>query len=244
MSGVSDNTIVERGNGLYNVIDMVSSPDSAFDRLALTPTSGWAFLILSALVVGGSWIAMPVTNHVMKIALIQRMASSQQFADANSARIHEVLRMQDLFQWVNLALAPVLILLTVLLIAASIYIVGLIAGGKTKFRVVWSGVLNILVISSGIGTFVTSVIVVARGTQSVNFVRDIYLSTPSLALLMPNVSQKMLAFLTAVNAFSLWGGWLIYRFMRRIAKVNVPVSAVSLVIFLGIPAIISMFFAR
>ena len=71
--------------GLSNIVDIIVSPNAAFDRLRAVPTWGWAFLVATLLGIAGAIVIGPAVAHALDASMPAQLAANPQIAKLSAA---------------------------------------------------------------------------------------------------------------------------------------------------------------
>ncbi len=209
--------------GLSNVVDIVVSPPTAFDRLRVVPTWGWAFLIATLLGVIGSLIVAPAIGHAMETSLPAQLAANAQIAklppDQQASMIAMQLKFAKIIGQVYFIFVPIGILVVGLVQGLIMLIANAAARGDGSFKKLFALSVTISVVGIGLNSIVLAVIVMVRGANSFETTTAITSSLPSLALLAPGAHGALAGFLGAMNVFNLWATGLLALGMARVARI-------------------------
>jgi hypothetical protein len=141
-------------------------------------------------------------------------------------------------------IAVIFIIPIVCLIEALIMLVfNALGKGEGNFVKYFAAQTNIAVVAS-VGTLINAVIVIVRGPESFNTMRDIQMAVPSLAMLSPGAGVKLVTFLGVFTPFSLWATGLAILAMLTIGKVpklQAWLAGAALILF---PALLAAAFAK
>ena len=119
-----------------------------------------------------------------------------------------------------------------------------IGRGDGSFGKYWAAACNIALVTSGLGSLVLAVIVLARGAASFDTMQSVQQALPTLALLVPASSVKLSAFLGAVSPFSLWAVFLTATAVSTIGRANKTSAWLAGITLLLVPALIAAAFAK
>lgn len=231
----------ERQNGVVAALNTLIAPRQAFESLRIAPTWGWAFLIAIALFIAGSLLTTQANAHAGAAATRKLVESSPFFANMTGAQKQQTIANAEhppLEQRaLGLALTPLGVLLIALLETIVLLIANVLGRGKATFRQLWCAVMNILLIA-GIATVVLGAITLLRGPDNFNTMNDVYRAMPSLAMLAPNASNALLAFLSGISIFSAWATVLTGMAMRIIAGTSAILSYTFAILIFFLSALI------
>lgn len=218
MAVVGSQTVTR--SGLVSVLDTVVAPQEAFERMRATPTWGWALVVALALMVAGAFLQDPAVRHVKVIATQHFMTTSSLAANLTAAQKDQAIAnasKPSMFTYVT----PVITLFIAVFFNTIILLLGnAVARGQADFKRLWCGSMNIAVPTLGLGAVVLGVITTVRGPGAFDSSLAMAKALPSLALLVPNGSAAVIAFLSGISIFTLWGLYLNATMMRVTAKTS------------------------
>lgn len=235
-----DSSEMPKANGLSTVIDTIVSPREAFERLAVSPTWGWALIISLVLPVAAYFVMIPAIQHGMIGDLAKQAATNPQIAQMTPEQRAKITSFVPFF----VVIAPLGVFFFVLLQTIVMSVFSAIGKGQAGFAKLWAASMNICVLY-GIGQVVTAIVVFARGPDSFNSAAEVQRGLPSLALIAPPGSDvHLVAFLATINPIVIWSVVLVSMAMRYTAKVAAgPAWAAAICAYL-IPMLIGVAFAR
>jgi hypothetical protein len=239
-----DTTQSTPANGLQTLADVILAPKSAFERLRVRPTWGWAFVIAIVLGTLGAYLVMPAIVHATQTTWPAMMAQNPRTAALSAADQQRALQITLAFMRFGWIAYVVFIPLAILIYAVIMLIFRAIGGGSAPFSSLWAASCNIAVISAGIASIVLGIIVRVRGADTFNSQAAVSSAVPSLALLAPGAGVKLFAFLSGMNVFSIWAAVLIYMAMRITARVSAVPAVLTALIGLCVPALLAAWGAR
>lgn len=225
-----------QSNGIATVLNVLVAPRDAFSTLRDTPMWGWAFIVATVLAVIGSLLVMPASLHAMQTGFTAQMAHDPQLAQMTPDKQRQALAVASTvvrFGWV---LMPVLLLLVALIQTVIMLIANAISRGTATFKQLWAAAMNISVITFGVAYLFTGLIAMLRGPQSYANATAIAAALPSAAWAAPHASIKAIAFLSAINPFSIWGVFLLATALSIIARASKPLAygtAIFIILFSG-----------
>ncbi|GAC1391449.1 MAG: hypothetical protein NVSMB31_08860 [Vulcanimicrobiaceae bacterium] len=231
----------QRHSGLATALNVVVSPQEAFETLRVVPMWGWAFLISAVLAIVGSILIGPAQLHAVHAAMVAQFAQNPNFTDAQKA---QQLAMTDKFAAFGWLFIPFVLAIVCALQALIMLIFNAIGSGSATFKQLWAVAVNISIPGFALYSIVAGIIAMVRGPNGYNSTNDIYLSFPSLAWIAPSAGVKTVAFLFYFNPFFLWAAFLIAMAMMIVARVpKLQAYLTAAAIFLG-GALIQMVTAR
>lgn len=239
-----DTTQSTPANGLQTLADVILAPKSAFERLRIQPTWGWAFIVAIVLGTLGAYLVMPAIVHATQATWPAMMAQNPRTAALSPAEQQRALQITLGVMHVAWVAYVIFIPFAILVYAVIMLIFRAIGSGSGSFGSLWAVSCNIAVVSAGIASLVLGIIVRIRGADSFNSQAAVSSAVPSLALLAPGAGVKLFAFLSGMNVFSIWAAILIYMAMRITARVSAVPAVLTALIAILIPALAAMWGAR
>jgi MFS family permease len=214
--------------GLSNVVDIVVAPNTAFQRLRLIPTWGWAFLVAALLAVAGTIMLSPALQHAIEVSLPAKLAAMPQIAKLPAERQQSVIATQMKFSKAILQFywlfVPVQLLIIGLVQALLMTVANAISRGDGSFKKYFALSINVAVVGVGLASLVLGLIVMIRGASSFESQSAVMSVAPSLALVAPGVRGALAGFLGALNVFALWATALLALGMTRVGRISAPVA--------------------
>ena len=222
---------VERRSGLLNVVDVIIAPSTAFARLRLVPTWGWAFLVATLLAIAGSLLTQPAVMHAIATGMPAQLAASPAIARLPAAQQTTVVQQQlAVFRFIaqyGWLFSPVYILLAGVIQALVMTIANAIVKGDGSFGKYFALSVTVAVVGLGFASLVTALIVVLRGAGSFDDMKAIQSAAPSLALLAPGAHGALRGFLEALSAFNLWATVLLALGMTVVGRIPRPAAWIT-----------------
>jgi hypothetical protein len=219
---VSEATVEPR-SGLLNVVDVVIAPSTAFARLRVVPTWGWAFLVATLLAIAGSLLTQPAVMHAIATGMPAQLAASPAIARLPAAQQAHVVQQQlAIFRFIaqfGWLFMPVWILLAGVVQALVMTVANAVAKGDGSFGKYFALSVTVAVVGLGFASLVTALIVMLRGTGSFDDMKAIQSAVPSLALLAPGAHGALRGFLEALSAFNLWATALLALGMTVVGRI-------------------------
>lgn len=213
-----------KANGLSTVLNTAAAPQEAFETLRVAPTWGWACLIAIVLLAIGTFLQGPAARHAAVIQTQQMMSTNSFFANVPPAKKAQIVAQAgkpSIFSYVTIALT----LFVIVFFNTLFTLIGNAVGkGQADFKRLWAGSMNIAVPTFGLGSIVVGIITMLRGPDSFNSTMDVARTMPSLAYLAPHASAGVVAFLTGISIFSLWGLYLNATMLRVTARTSPGVA--------------------
>lgn len=244
---MSTSTPAAPRNGLLNVADVIVAPATAFERLRVVPTWGWAFLVAALLGVAGLLLMMPAQMHAFDqygpALYASQDAVKKLPADKQQEMIAKMMsfgKMGLQFSWI---FAPIIFLIGALLQTVIMLIGNAIGKGDGTFKRLWAVAVNVSIIG-GIGLLLTGLIALVRGPAAFDTPSAVQFALPSLALLAPGAPVKLGAFLGTISITSLWSTYLIATGMGIVARVPRAVAWITAVVGLLLAACLAAAFAQ
>jgi hypothetical protein len=235
-----DSSQIPKANGLSTVLDTLISPKEAFERLAVSPTWGWALIVSLVLPIAAYVVMIPAVQHGMLGDLAKQAATNPQIAQMTPEQRAKIAGYAPYF----VAITPIAIFFFVFVQTVVMTIFNAVGKGQADFGKLWAASMNVCVVY-GIGQIVSAVVVILRGADSFNSAAEVQRALPSLAMLAPSASDPhMLAFLASVNPVVIWSVILVATAMRYTAKVSAgPAWGAAICTYL-IPMLLGVGFAR
>lgn len=206
-------------NAFKTIVDTIVAPSEAFQAIRSNPTWGWALTIAILLAAISAFLMVPAFLHATISGYPAMIAQNPQLAQMTPAQQQMGLTMSEKFlpfSWVFVIFG---IAISVLVSAAIMTLFNALGKGEGSFAKYWAAAANIAVPIAGLGSVITLVIVLARGVSSFSSMVSVQAAMPSLALLAPGASTKLMAFLVAFTPFSIWGAALVVIAMLTIGRV-------------------------
>jgi membrane protein, antimicrobial resistance system len=234
--------------GLSNVVDIIVSPTTAFERLRVVPTWGWAFLVATVLAAIGSLLAQAGILHGLEVSMPAQLAADPNVAklspDQQKHQIDIVMGAIRGFARVGWIFTPVFILGAGLIQGLALTIANVIGKGEGSFKKFFALSITVSVIGAGLYYLVLGVIVAVRGPNSFESSTEVQNSVPSLALLVPGAHGALAAFLGVLNVFYLWSVALLALGTLRIARVSAAAAWSAPIVLLLCLALFAAYGAR
>jgi Yip1 domain len=241
---------VDRRSGLHNVIDVVVAPSTAFARLRIVPTWGWAFLAAALLAVAGALLFEPALLHVLDKVLPAQMAAqdaksvpnwAQRSPDEQAKLIATQVSFSKTFAQFQWLIAPIALLLGGLIQALVMTLANAIGHGDGSFKKYFALSLTVAVVGSGLASLALGLIALLRGPGGFDDVAGLTGAVPSLALLAPGAHGALHGFLTALNVFTLWATALLALGMTIVGRLPRPVAWSAAVLMVLLTAAFAAF---
>lgn len=232
---------VEPRSGLLNVVDVVIAPSTAFARLRVVPTWGWAFLVATLLAIAGSLLTQPAVMHAIATGMPAQLAASPAIARLPAAQQAHVVQQQlAIFRFIaqfGWLFMPVWILLAGVVQALVMTVANAVAKGDGSFGKYFALSVTVAVVGLGFASLVTALIVMLRGTGSFDDMKAIQSAVPSLALLAPGAHGALRGFLEALSAFNLWATALLALGMTIVGRIPRTAAWTTAVLMLLVTAL-------
>ncbi len=232
---------VERRSGLLNVVDVVIAPSTAFARLRLVPTWGWAFLVAALLGIAGSLLTQPAVLHAIATGMPAQLAAAPAIARLPAAQQTQVIQQQlAVFRFIaqyGWLFAPVWILVVGAIQALVMTVANAIAKGDGSFGKYFALSVTVAVVGLGLGSLVTALIVMLRGAASFDDMKAIQTAVPSLGMLAPGVHGALRGFLEALSVFNLWATALLALGMTTVGRIPRSAAWVTAALMLLVTAL-------
>ena len=219
---------IDRRVGLANVVDIIVSPNTAFDRLRQVPNWGWAYLVVTAFGILGTVLLVPAFEHAMDTSLPAKLASMPQIAKLPADQQQHVIAMQLKISKTILAFfwlfVPIQVLLIGLVQGVIMTIANAVGRGDGTFKKYYALSINVAVVGFALSAVVLGIIVQVRGPSSFEAQSAVTGALPSLALFAPGAKGGLAGFLGQLNIFTLWATGLLALGMQRVGRIR-PVVA-------------------
>lgn len=233
-----------RANGIKTAIDTIIAPKDAFEAIRSTPTWFFAFAITIVLTVVAGYLCVPANQHALTADWPNMVAKSPGLAGMSSDEQAKALSNIQKFSAFGFLVFIFIIPIANLISAAVMALFNSLGRGDGSFGKYWAAACNISVVGFGIYSILLAAIVLARGADSFNSPQAIQNALPSLAMLAPSGSPKLVVVLTYFNPVTIWSTGLAIMAMLTIGRVpRVQAWLTGIVLFL-IPALIGAAFAK
>lgn len=243
----SEGTVDRRG-GLSNVVDIIVSPGSAFARLRVVPTWGWAFLVAALLAVAGSLLSGPATLHALQTSLPAQLAADPGVQklppEQQQAMIKNALKFTKIFAQIGWLFVPVAILFAGLFQGLIMTIANAVARGEGSFKKYFALSITVSIVGFGLYSLVVGIIALIRGADAFDSPIAVQAAVPSLALLAPGAHGALAGVLSALNVFYLWALTLLALGMTQVGRIRPPVAWAAAIFMLLCTAAFSAYGAR
>jgi hypothetical protein len=204
---------VDRRAGLFNVVDIVIAPKTAFERLRVVPTWVWAFVAATLLAVAGSLLVQPATQHAIATGMPAQLAANKAIQRLPAARQQAIIAQQlgimKTIAQISWLLVPFLILVTGVVQAVVMTIANAIARGRGTFAQYFAVSQTVAVVGTGLAALVLGIIVAIRGAASFDDFVALQSAMPGLGLLAPGAHGALRGFLGGLTIFNLWAAALL-----------------------------------
>lgn len=227
--------VAAKANGLSTVIDTIAAPAEAFERQRAAPTWGWALIITVVLMLAGAYLQGPAARHVAVLQTQRFINTSSLAANMSAEKKQQVIEnagKPSVFSYAG----PIVGLFIAVFFNTLILLIGNAVGrGQADFKRLWCGSMNIAVPTLGVGAIVVGIIATIRGADSFNSAMAIAQAVPSLGMLTPHGSAPVVAFLSAISVFTIWGFFLNATMLRVTAKTSpaIAYTFAAIVVLLG-----------
>jgi len=211
-------------SGLATVLNVFVAPRDAFSTLRDNPMWGWAFIIATVLGVIGSLLSGPATAHAVQTGMAAQMAHDPQFAQMTPDKQKQVIGFAEMGVRLAWILTPVYLLIVALIQTVLMLVANAIGRGTATFKQLWAAAVHISVITFGVLFIFNGLITMLRGPQSYPNTAALAAALPSAAWAAPHGGVKTVAFLSAINPFSLWGLFLLATALLVIGRVSKPLA--------------------
>ncbi len=228
-----------KANGLKTVVDTIVSPKEAFESIRRAPTWVWALLIAIVVTAVALYLETPAMLHGYPGTFAQQVAADPRLQNATPEQQQLSLSIGEKFVSFVWLFVVIGLPFGALLAAVVMLIFDKIGHGEGSFGKYWAAACNIAIPSVAIGAVVSTLIVLARGTDTFATEQAVQQAVPSLALLLPGTT-KLSAFLGTITPFTLWGLGLNVAAMRIIGRVGPVPAWLAGLVMLVVPGLFAM----
>jgi len=210
-----------QADGLATALQIIAAPRTALERLRVAPTWGWAFVIAMILGAIGTILTVPAALHSVSASLAHQMAVNATYSQLSGVQRHQIVAstLQAVrFGW---AFIPFVLLISVLIQTIILLAFNAIGRGSATFRTLWATVMNIAIPGFGLYLLAGGIVAVIRGPAAYNSAADSFLAVPSFAWAASHAGMATIAFLSALNVFSIWAFGLVTAAMIVVARTSV-----------------------
>jgi Yip1 domain len=233
-----------KSNALNTIIDTIIAPKNAFGAIRNAPTWFWAFAVSIILAMVGAYLCIPANQHALAADWPNMVAKSPALAGMSSTDQQSALSNAQKFSAFGFIIFIFVVPIFNVIVAAIMALFNTLGRGEGTFGKYWAAACNIGVVSFGIGSILIAAIVLARGADSFSSPQAIQAAVPSLAMLAPGSSPKLLAFLNAFGPITLWTTGLSIVAMLTIGRVpKLQAWLTGIVLFL-VPTLLAVAFAK
>jgi hypothetical protein len=227
--------VAAKANGLTTALNTIAAPGEAFETLSVAPAWGWALVLTLVFMLAGVYLQGPAARHAGMAAVQHMVTTSSLFANATQAQKNQAIAKAGKPNAFTYVFPVVTVFLAALFNTIVLLVGNAVGGGKADFKRLWCGSVNIAFPTLGIGAVVLGAILTLRGPDSFNGTGDLFAAMPSLAWIAPHASGALLAFLSAISIFALWGLFLNATMLRVMAKTSAGIAYgfATLVMLLG-----------
>lgn len=193
----------------------MADPGKAFQSLSESPQWLAAFAIILVLGLIGRWLQLPAIHH---IELVTLLALPQ--AQGNPRIAAQVAEASPAAPLSLIVLYGMQVVVSVLF--SSLMLLGLSAylGTQANFKRLWSASMNAAVVSLGLASFVSGIIVLARGPTNFASSRELLIAQLSLASMYGGHDAVLLTTLRCCSVFSGWALMLNFFIAREISRMQ------------------------
>ncbi len=224
-------------NPFSTIVDIIVAPKAAFECLREQPMWLIAFLLVLVVTAVCAFLSTPAFVHAAQT----QFANSPQAAQMSPAQLASAQAISasiSRFAWLFVLIAVPFGLLIQTLI---MLIFNALGRGSATFASLWASAVNIAVPAAALGSIVQTIIVLSRGAESFASTQSIQLAIPSLAMLAPGGSPKLIALLALATPFTLWGAGLTIAAMLTVARVPRLQAWLTGIVVLLLPAVLVPF---
>ncbi len=233
-----------KASGLKTAIDTIIAPKEAFESLRSAPTWGWALAISIVVAMLGGYLIIPANLHAIAADWPNMIAKSPQLAGLSADQQQAQLAIVQKFTGFGFLSFVLVVPIFNLIVAASMARCNALGRGEGSFAKYWAAACNIGMIGFGIGSILIAGIVIARGADSFNSPQAIAQAVPSLAMLAPEGSPKLGAFLNSFSPIALWTAGLSIVAMLTIGRVPKLQAWLAGIVLFAIPMLFAVAFAK
>lgn len=227
-----------QANALKTVLDTMIAPKEAFESIRIVPTWGWALAIAIVLSAIGSYLMVPAFQHAFAASWPEMVARSPRLAQLTPQQQQTQLVFTQKFfgfSWVVILFAvPIIVLID----AVVMLIFDKLGKGEGTFAQYFAAASNIAV-AAALGNLIAAIIVLIRGVDTFNSVSAVQNALPTLSLLAPGGSPKLVAFLSVFTPFSIWATVLVAVAMLTIGRTPKLQAWLAAVLLIVVPAFIA-----
>ena len=179
-----------------NILNVFATPTEVFVRVKENPKWLGAFAFITVVSMVVAVFAAPFAKEIALLALSQKLQADQ---------AEQAVAMSQRFQYIGLAVAPLLLLLRWLVIAAVLYFVAILLSVEAlKFKTVYAVVVYSEMILLLMGV-INILLLYLKGIGSVHHITDLQ-AIIGLDILLTDRSANLPLFtlLNSINVFSIW----------------------------------------
>ncbi|OQX82879.1 MAG: hypothetical protein B6D63_07050 [Candidatus Latescibacteria bacterium 4484_7] len=180
------------GGFVASLGDIFVDPMKVFERINNGLAWWKAYIVLAAVGMLLSWLAMPFQRHLVEL----------QIQGANSEKVAGALENFDKFKYIGVFASPVSVLLLLVVMAALVHLVISVLSTNADFKktlslISYAGLISVL------GQAIKTVVLLSRGVESVSTRADMNVHL-SLAAFLPELKGFKYALVESLGIFEIW----------------------------------------
>jgi hypothetical protein len=217
---------------------VIVAPRSAFAAIRERPRWLIAYLLSCALNLIGAVLAMPASDRIAQNEIENAIVNHRSWASSpveQQAWMARIVARNHLFE----AASPVLNIMSTALLALILWIVLAFVKGHTRYSEMFALVANIAIVDGGLSALYFGIAVAFMTVTGLPLPQHPYDLVPNLALLAPNATPKLHAFLESFDIFGLWSIALLalgFQIVGRVSRATAIRTAVVLFLIPVVPA--------
>jgi hypothetical protein len=205
-----------RDGALATLVNVIVAPQAAFESIRERPQWFVAFVVVTVLFTVANYLMTPATVHVT----LAQLARDPNVASLPPDRAKSAMDLTATIVRFGWLASPFIVLLYGTVQAFILWIVTIAFKGTAGFGRLFALAMNVGIVSLGISYLVAAVIVAVRGPDAFSTSVDMQAAVPSLAWIAPGAPIKLLAFLAAINPFTIWSFVLVGLGTAAVARVS------------------------
>ncbi len=231
---MSADAALPKRSGLSVLRDVILAPRSAFQALGERTHWGWAYLFICVLGCTGAVLQIPAGEHVAVATFAQNAAHDPRIAAMSSADQQKAIGVATSVQRYLWLFYPALAMLAIAFASLVLLFGTAVARGRAGFARLFGLAANVAILNFGIGYLVVGVLATLRGADAYSSQRDLLLTLPSLAWLVPGGSPQLVTLLAQFNPFQIWSFVLFALGLSVVAKLpRLPAYALAALVTFG-----------
>ena len=222
-------------SGLAVVWDVIVAPKTAFEALSRRGTWVWAFALVCALGMTGSYLQVPAGQHVVAATFERNAATDPNLASLSPEKRQRAVAFAVTTQKFAWLAFPIIAIVGIALGALVLLVASAVGGGTGTYGRLFALAANVAIVSYGLAPLLVGLLVLKLGPDAFSSTRDIVGLLPSLARFAPPDAPKLAVLLAAINPFTLWSFALTTLGLQTVARVKLGVAlvAAAIVVFSG-----------